>query len=129
MDLYLYDWKESDPGRHAKSCGASNAGILANLRALHADGKDILLRCPIVPGINDRPDHFRGIADLAQSLPGLKGVELLAYHRLGESKVNQFGLEVTARAEADAPRPEVMGEWIRTMRQLGVQVVNEELDG
>lgn len=124
VNLFLYDWKETDPQRHIKSCGVGNEKILANLRVLHDAGRKILLRCPIIPGVNDREDHFAGIAALAKSLPNLTGVELLAYHRLGDSKIGRFGLDALERVETESPSPEAMQEWICEMKRFGVQVVN-----
>jgi len=123
---FLYDWEESDPARHVKSCGASIARILATLLALHEAGNTILIRCSIIPGINDRSDGFRGIAGLVRSMHGMKGVELLAYHRLGEGKSSRFGLDAGTRLEAGEPGPEVVGDWIREVRPLGVRALNEE---
>ena len=123
-DLFLYDWKESDPQRHLRHCGVSNALILSNLQKLHDAGKHVQLRCPIIPGINDRPDHFQGIARLIRSLPNLKGVELMAYHRLGEGKMTRFGLDARSRFQTAEPEPEQMRRWIAEMRALGVALTN-----
>jgi pyruvate formate lyase activating enzyme len=120
VDLFLYDWKETDPRLHLRNCGVSNEGILSNLRALHDAGAHVLLRCPIIPGINDRPDHFQGIAGLVKAMANVTGVELMAYHRLGESKLNRFGLSVRERLQAEAPEPELMKRWAGELRSLGV---------
>ena len=73
VDLWLFDWKESDPIRHKQYCGVDNRQITDNLRRLHADGAAIRLRCPIIPGYNDRPDHFEGIAPPRRSAPAPPG--------------------------------------------------------
>ena len=124
VDLFLYDWKESDPARHLDYCGASNERILANLRALHDAGRKIRLRCPIIPGFNDRSGHFQGIAALAQSLPNLEGVELLPYHRLGESKIRRFGLDHEAMLRVKAVDPDSLPRWTEFLRRRGLVVVN-----
>jgi pyruvate formate lyase activating enzyme len=92
VDLFLFDFKETDPVRHAEFTGQSNELILKNLRALHDAGARIQLQCPIIPGFNCKDEHFAGIAALAQSLPNLVGVQLLPYHPLGKSKGERFGL-------------------------------------
>ena len=93
VDLFLYDFKETDPGRHAEFTGQTNKLILQNLRFLHDAGARIQLQCPIVPGFNDREDHFAGIAALSRSLPGLTGVQLLPYHPLGKEQARTFWIE------------------------------------
>ena len=119
VDLFLFDWKESDPARHAQYCGVDSERILANLRALHDAGRPIRLRCPIIPGFNDRSDHLDGIVALARSLPHLKGVELLPYHCLGESKIQRFGLGDLCRRSGIAVEPEVLPRWNEVLESHG----------
>jgi glycyl-radical enzyme activating protein len=91
-DLFLYDWKETDPERHAVFTGRDNARILDNLRRLDASGAAIVLRCPVIPGMNLRDDHIEGIAELARSLKGCRAVQVMGYHRLGGGKRDRIGL-------------------------------------
>ena len=125
VDLFLFDVKETDPIRHRQYTGVDNGRILANLRKLHERGAVIRLRCPIVPGYNDRPDHFESIARIALSLPRLDGVELMAYHPLGESKIERFGLDTMQRAEASIPDATEVTRWAELLRSQGVIVLNE----
>lgn len=129
VDLFLYDWKESDPRRHVDSCGVSNDRIVANLRNLHDTGARILLRCPIVPGLNDRTDHFCGIAEILAELPKLVGAEILPYHKLGESKIRRFGLDAAGRPDAEMPERETVAGWVAELRGMGANVVNEDTSG
>jgi pyruvate formate lyase activating enzyme len=121
-DLFLYDYKESDPERHRQYTGADNQIILDNLKRLHDAGASILLRCPIIPGVNDREDHFKGIAALARKHPNLLGVEVLPYHKLGVSKTGRLGLQ--AQREYVPLPADVTGTWPERIRQYGVKVVN-----
>ena len=91
VDLFLFDFKETDSERHRAATGQSNERIVRNLRLLDELGAIIVLRCPIVPGINLRDDHLAGIASVAQSLRIEPAVEVLGYHPLGESKRARFG--------------------------------------
>jgi pyruvate formate lyase activating enzyme len=91
VDLFLYDYKETDPDRHRAHTGVPREGIVENLRRLDALGAAVVLRCPIVPGLNDRPDHFRGIAELANGLAAVREIHLLPYHPLGVSKSRRIG--------------------------------------
>jgi pyruvate formate lyase activating enzyme len=91
VDLFLYDLKLVDEARHRRFTGVSNRRILANLRALSERGHRIVLRLPVVPGINDDDANLRGVAALAAGLPRLEGVELLPYHRIGADKYVRLG--------------------------------------
>jgi pyruvate formate lyase activating enzyme len=117
VDLFLYDLKETDPDHHAEFTGVSNDLILRNLRALHERGATIRLRCPIIPGCNDRDEHFAGIASLAGELPNLEGVELMPYHRLGESKVGRFGFDRTGRPTPESPANGAVSGWNESLRR------------
>lgn len=92
-DLFLYDLKLMDDARHRKYTGVSNEPILRNLRRLAELGQAIILRVPIVPGVNDRDECLRRIAGFAASLPNLAGIEPLAYHRIGIEKYRRMGKE------------------------------------
>jgi pyruvate formate lyase activating enzyme len=49
VDLFLWDFKESDPARHKQFTGVDNARILANLEGLDRARARVILRCPIIP--------------------------------------------------------------------------------
>ncbi len=116
VDLFLYDYKETDPVRHKTFTGVENAPILANLAALDERGKLIVLRCPIVPGLNDRPDHFAGIAAAANKLKHIIEIHVLPYHPLGESKSARIGKQYTL-AGKPFPKKEIVEGWVRAVRE------------
>ena len=128
LDLWLYDLKDMDNERHIDSTGLPNTGIIANLRRLHDDEATILLRLPIVPGVNDRTDHFKAVAELAAELPRLQGVEVMPYHRLGEGKLERLGIDGSTRVTADTPSQEQINSWIDTLASFGAHVVNERAE-
>lgn len=93
-DTILYDIKHMDPEAHEKYTGVSNEIILENLRAISADPEDrakIIIRCPVIKGINDSEDNVRQVAELMKSL-GLSEIDILPYHTLGVSKAKEAGL-------------------------------------
>ena len=61
-DLFLFDLKAVDPDKHRRICGADNASILSNARALSGTGAQVLFRAPIVPGFNDDPADIDALA-------------------------------------------------------------------
>jgi pyruvate formate lyase activating enzyme len=93
VDLFLYDWKCTDPVLHRQYTGADNQKIRENLYTLNELGASVVLRCPIIPGVNDNEEHFSGIADLANRLDCVTAVELEPYHALGTDKANRLGKE------------------------------------
>jgi pyruvate formate lyase activating enzyme len=61
--------------------------VLANARVLAAGRADFLFRMPLIPGVNDSRENIRETARFLTALGEKAGqIELMPYHRLGESK-------------------------------------------
>jgi pyruvate formate lyase activating enzyme len=93
--LILYDLKLMDDARHRSATGVSNASILHNLRALSEIHPSIWIRIPIIPGVNDDPANLEATADFLRPLQGIRQVDLLPYHPLGEAKSVRVGMTQT----------------------------------
>lgn len=91
-DLFLYDIKHLDAARHQELTGVDNTLILDNLRRLAARGANIWLRMPILPGLNDAPEHIETVGELARQL-GLREIYLLPYHHLAVGKYEKLGMQ------------------------------------
>jgi pyruvate formate lyase activating enzyme len=85
-DLFLYDLKLIDDERHREFTGVSNQSILHNLRDLSARGHTIVIRIPIVPGINDDDESIQQLADFIATLPHRHPIDLLPYHHIAVDK-------------------------------------------
>jgi pyruvate formate lyase activating enzyme len=94
-DLFLYDYKATDPMLHQKLTGAGNQRILKNLDMLYHLGAYVILRCPIIPGCNMEAAHFDGIIALLTKYPNIPRAELMAYHKMGTLKYRQLGMPYT----------------------------------
>lgn len=114
-DLFLYDVKETDAAKHREYTGVPNDRILANLSALSAAGARIVLRCAIVPELNDRPDHFATLAGLAESLSGVQAVDVLPYHPLATSKSQRLG-KAPRLSDVQTPSDEKVRGWLDSIR-------------
>lgn len=91
IDMFLFDYKETSPELHKKYTGVDNKLILENLQYLYNKGKQIILRCPIIPSYNDNIAHLRGIHELEQKFDKLAGIEIMPYHDLGKGKASAIG--------------------------------------
>ncbi|MBD3239608.1 MAG: glycyl-radical enzyme activating protein [Chitinivibrionales bacterium] len=116
VSLFLMDWKETDAERHREFTGVDNVLIRKSILALDHAGASILLRCPIIPGYNDRPDHFAGIAALANELSHVEAIEVMPYHPMGRSKSGHLGKEYPL-AELDFADDEAAEEWREAIRK------------
>ncbi len=121
IDLVLFDIKETDPDLHRRFTGEDNVRILNNYRAVAATGKKMIARIPVIPGYNDRDEHFnKTIEFLEAHTPGVR-VDLLPYHRLGRPKYERLGKPYLL--EETNPPPEARMESLKEeFTRAGFQV-------
>lgn len=86
VDLFLYDLKLMDDQRHTQYTGVSNKRILNNLQNLAQHGESILVRIPLIPGINDDNENLKRSAEFLAELPGIIDIELMGYHNVAAAK-------------------------------------------
>ena len=91
VDLFLFDYKATGEELHRKLTGVSGQAILRNLEHLNEQGKQVWLRCPIIPGKNDTEEHFRAIAALCVKYSAIRQVNVMAYHDMAKGKTKQIG--------------------------------------
>lgn len=119
-DLILYDLKILDTARHRQYTGAPNRNILENLQALVAAGRPVVVRIPVVPGINDGPADVRAACQYLAPL-GLTRVDLLPYHRAGTEKYRRLGREYRLQ-HTPAPTAAAMALIAAEMEAVGIPV-------
>lgn len=119
VDLFLYDYKETDPVKHKEFTGVDSKVIIDNLKTLHDNGANIILRCPIISSVNDRDDHFEGIAELVFQLPNLVSVELMAYHDIGRDKAAKVGRD-NEYYHIENATEKMKKEWLQKLNELNV---------
>ena len=92
-DLFLYDLKIIDKAKHIEFIGYDNTLILCNLLSLCEKNVKIIIRVPIIPGVNDNNADINEIAMFVSKLKNIVDVELLPYHKIGEYKYASLGLD------------------------------------
>ena len=106
-DLFLIDYKLSDNDSHRKFTGVSRDLIASNLKKLSKSEKEVWIRMPIIPGVNDNTDHIDGAGRKLAEI-GFSGlIELLPFHRLGSAKYKALGLQY-AFEDTQPPNQEKM---------------------
>ncbi|NLO74717.1 MAG: glycyl-radical enzyme activating protein [candidate division WS1 bacterium] len=120
LDLVLYDLKAGESSAHKIATGVDNALILENLQRLSETGVEILVRVPVVPGLNATPEGIAALARLVAALPRPVPMELLAYHRLGESKHTAMGHAPADLPDAP-PEAELMHDLVAAAEAAGAE--------
>ncbi len=90
VDLFLYDLKLMDIGKHKKYTGVSNESILENLKKLSSIHHNIFIRFPVIPGLNDDDQNIKETGEFLSSLK-IAQVNLLPYHYMGIDKYRRLG--------------------------------------
>lgn len=90
VDLFLYDLKMMNEGKHEKFTGVSNKLILENLRKLSEKVSNIVIRIPIIPGINDNEENINKTVKFISMLQGIRYISLLPYHKVGRQKYKRL---------------------------------------
>ena len=118
-DMFLFDIKETDEKNHIKYTGVGMERIHKNLHLLDSLGAKILLRCPVIPGVNDRKEHFDRIGDIAESIKNAAGIELEPYHPFGIEKNRRIGQRAGYEKTEFMQDPEIE-KWRSYMRDKNI---------
>jgi pyruvate formate lyase activating enzyme len=121
FDLILYDLKIMNDVMHRKYTGVSNRLILDNLKRLSSVGKEIWVRVPLVPGVNDDEENMRRTADFLRPLRNIKRVSVLPYHKGGCEKYTNLGKGAGFRA-FEPPSEERVGAVLGLLASRKFQV-------
>ena len=123
VGLFLFDYKATNPKKHREFCGADNEQILKNLDYLYQKDAHIVLRLPLIPGINDDDEHLHGIADLLKKYPNIKKAEIMPYHNLGLGKRLSIGLAPQKFGENNADE-DIKVQWLQRINRFGAYNVD-----
>ena len=127
IDVFLFDYKATGEETHKKLTGVSNKPILDNMDMIYRSGRDIIMRCPLVPGYNvsdsfseDGSDaHLDGIIAMSEKYPKLRGIEILAYHNMGVAKHERLGTR--SLCNLDNTDEETKASWLDYLHRNGCE--------
>ncbi len=93
FDLFLFDLKHLNDETHKKYTGVSNKVILKNLEFLIENKKEVHIRFPLIPTVNDQSEHLENLAKYLNSLKHIKNISILPYHKIAQGKYEQLNFE------------------------------------
>lgn len=92
INLFYVDLKHMDPEVHKRWTGADNRRILENIRFLAKEHPNVIVRIPLIPGVNDDTENLSASARfIAECGRGIQALELLRYNELASSKYASVG--------------------------------------
>ena len=125
VDLFLWDYKDSDPKRHIKNTGVNQDIITKNLFLTDKHNTSIILRCIMIKNINMNEDHYGNIARVYSCLTHCEGVELIPCHILGDSKNIQLGVNMKCD-DNWIPSIKEIKNVQQKLIQKGVHIINKK---
>lgn len=100
IDLFFADLKLPNAKKHREFTGQSNETVIENITRLSAEHRNIILRIPVIPGVNDSYEDMCGFAGIIKTFDsGIRKIELLKYNNLSENKYIASGRKYTKFAE------------------------------
>ena len=123
-DHVLADIKLMNPGRHREFTGVDNHLILENLRRAASSGVDLIVRFPLIPGINDDEENLGEMAEFLAGLGRKVPLEILPYHELGRGKFLNLGLPwLMADRNISPPEKQMLDKAEEFLCARGVEIV------
>lgn len=118
VDLFLWDYKDSDPERYFRNTGGDLSLTTGNLLLASSLGAKIRLRCILIHGVNATAEHAEAVRALAEQIRPEK-VDLIRYHPMGQSKYARLGIKDDFDSEEKIPTGEdlalfrrILSEWL-----------------
>ena len=118
IELFLFDCKHMDPVEHKRLTGLDNTLILHNLHNLFEAGKELRIRVPLMPGINDTDENIGAMAGFLHR-HGCFAVDVLPCHTFGLNKYRALNL---SPPELLPYKPEELEAALARFRQYGLRV-------
>jgi pyruvate formate lyase activating enzyme len=122
IDFAFIDIKHMDRLKHKELTGIDNDVILENIKTIGKLGKDIVIRIPLIEGINDSEENLMATSSFVKEYVPNPKIEILPYHNLGFYKYESLGLSV-CKQEFVTPskfRLKILTEFIGS---LGIEIV------
>lgn len=91
MDMVFMDLKHIASDMHEKYTGVPNEKILANMKKLQQLPGEVVIRIPVIGGVNNDADNIRRSAAFVHANIPKARMELLPYHNFGMIKYEALG--------------------------------------
>jgi len=121
VDLFLYDVKHAREQLHRQYTGVSNRRIMANLQRLAEAGAEVVVRVPLIPGVNDDAETVRAIGERIAAA-GVRQVTLLPFNPAMPGKYSWLGRKAPL-PDATPQSPEHLRELRRILEEQRLQIL------
>ena len=119
VDLVLLDIKAATGRRFHRLTGVEIQPTIKFAEDLAAINKAVWLRYVLVPGLTDNPIEIESLARFAAGLGNVERVDVLPFHKLGEHKWRDRGLDYRLE-RVQPPSDESLEQARETFRDAGL---------
>ncbi len=121
--MFYFDIKAIDTVLHKQLTGMDNFHVLNNLLQLMRIGAHIVIRLPLVPGVNDGIKEIRELSCFLRThRKNYDYAEIMPYHNLGKSKA--CALSQAYNAPSEGARQKDKQYWIDTFAEYGINDIH-----
>lgn len=90
-DTFLFDLKMVDLEKSLYWTGVDNGRIKHNIRRVCEIHDNVVIRIPLIPGVNDSDEEFGRMMEFVSSLRHINSVHILPFHNFGANKYSLLG--------------------------------------
>jgi pyruvate formate lyase activating enzyme len=90
-DIFLFDVKTMNSETFAEYVGTGFDMVMRNLAKVAENASRVIIRIPVIPGVNDDEDSIDQIISVLLQYPRVREVSLLPFHRTGFDKYRRLG--------------------------------------
>ena len=121
-DLVLLDIKNFDADVYKNVTKVSLEPTLKMLEHLREKNIEVWVRYVLVPGLTDNLDAIEKMALHLKEFPNLSRIELLPFHKMGEFKWEELGLNYELK-DTETPEPELVDKVREILKLSGKKVL------
>lgn len=121
-DFVHFDLKAMDPTLHKKLTGLDNEVILNNAEELLKSDKDVLVRFPLIPGLNDSSENIEALGKFVSKNRKSSKIEILRYHKMGIGTYEELGLSYSIPF-VDPPEKEDVQKAADILKKYDLEVI------
>jgi pyruvate formate lyase activating enzyme len=111
-DEILFDIKYTDPDLFSTICPVPLDTVRENIAKLKERNKNVVFRCPLIPGHNDNMEHIQNIIKWAREF-GIAQIDLLPFHQYGRHMYHS--LDMPYKLETLTPLDD---SWVRDIEKI-----------
>ena len=108
-----------DNEKHKLYTGVSNWQIVENLRLIDNLDKEIIIRFPLIPGVNSDKTNIDTMCELISGLRHISEINILPYHTLGVEKAKRLGKKAKIFKK---PSDRTLNQTLESIKSIGFDV-------